>query len=202
MAHAWRIVVTTTAVVIGFAGVAAAQTVYLRKAPPGTNVQVIVNAAPAGTGTVDAGGEAKVGFTLPEGKTEMDSSIFVDACDKTRKVLVVDHTRQPPPPAEGCDRREVSGIFWVRPVNTLVVDVGGPAPTLLLVRGDYTPPKPLAEGATEEDNPARPLPTGLIMFAGGAYTNLREAGLISCGNASPCSATTTGLTYTFGATVW
>ena len=202
MLHAWRIVATTAAVVSGLAGVASAQTVYLRNAAAGTGVEVIVNAASAGTGTVDADGEAKIGFTLPEGKTEMDANVFVDACGKTRKVLVVDHTRPAPPPTEGCDRREVPGIYWVRPVSTIVVDVGGPSPTLLLVRGSYTPPKPLAEGATEEEKTARPLPTGLIMFAGGAYTNLRDAGLRACGNATPCSAKTTGFTYTFGATVW
>jgi hypothetical protein len=70
------------------------------------------------------------------------------------------------------------------------------------VRGDYTPPKPLAEGATETETPTRPLPTGLIMYAGGAWTSLRDAGLLSCGNATPCSAKTSGFTYTFGASVW
>src|SRR4029450_8288035 len=107
----------------------------------------------------------------------------------------------PPPPAEGCDRREVPGIYWVRPVNTLVVDVGGAAPSMLLVRGSYTPPKPLAEGATEEERPSKPLPAGLMMWAGGSYTNFRDAGLLFCGNA-PCTPKTAGLTYTFGVDVW
>lgn len=197
----WRIVATAAAGILGVAGAASAQTVYLRNAPAGSSVEVFVDAASAGTGTVDAEGEAKVRFTLPQGKTDMDSSIFVDTCDKLRKVLIVDHARQPPPPAEGCERREIAGIYWVRPVNTVVVDVSTPTPSLLLVRGNYTPPKPTAEGEAE-NTPAKPLPTGLLMFAGGAYTNFRDAGDLFCGTATACSQKTTGFTYAFGATVW
>lgn len=196
----WRIVATTAAGVIATAAAGSAQTVFLRNAPAGSAVEVVVNAAAPIAGQVDAGGEAKVAFTLPDGKTEMDSSVYVDTCAKVRKVLIVDHVRQPPPPAEGCDRREVPGIYWVRPVNTIVVDVGGPSPALLLVRGDYKPPKVTAEG--DEEAPSRPLPTGLLMFAGGAYTNFRDVGDLFCGNATPCNQKTTGLAYTFGATVW
>jgi len=201
MTYRWRTAVAAAAVMIGSAGVVSAQTVYLRNAPAGSSVEVIVNTTSAGTGTVDADGEAKVAFTLPEGKTEMDSGVFVDTCDKLRKVLIVDHVRQPPPPAEGCDRREISGIYWVRPVNTIVVDVGGLTPTLLLVRGSYTPPKPVAEGE-EEKKTTRPVPTGLLMFAGGSYTNFRNAGAFACGNTTPCANSAGGLSYTFGADVW
>lgn len=201
MGYRWRIVATTAAVSMGLAGLASAQTVYVRNAPAGTNVEVIVNAASAGTGTIDAEGEAKVGFTLPQGQTEMDSNVFVDTCDKLRKVLIVDRNRQPPPPAEGCDRREIPGIYWVRPVNTIVVDVGGPTPSLLLVRGAYTPPVPAAEGE-EESRPARPVPTGLLMFAGGAYSTISDDAAYACGNATPCTPKPGGATYMFGADVW
>jgi hypothetical protein len=197
----WRIVATTAAVGIAMAVAASAQTVYLRNAPAGSSVEVFLNTTSAGKGTVDPNGEAKVSFTLPEGKTEMDANVFVDACGTLRKVLIIDHARQPPAPGEGCDRREISGIYWVRPVNTIVVNVGGVTPTLLLVRGDYTPPKPTAEG-DEESVPSKPLPSGLLMFAGGSYTNFRDAGDMFCGSATPCSQKTTGLTYNFGATVW
>lgn len=201
MPNRWRIVATTAAVVIGTASMGSAQTLYLRNAPAASNVEVVVNAASSGKGVVDADGEAKVAFTLPDGKTEMDANVFIDSCGAVRKVLIVDHMRQPPPPAEGCDRREVPGIFWVRPVNTVVVDVGGVSPTLLLVRGSYTPPKATAEGEPEEKN-TRPLPKGLVMFAGGAYSNYRDAGPQACGNASPCDPKDGGLTYSFGADLW
>jgi len=203
MVNRWRLVATTAAVVIGTAGIGSAQTVYLRNAPAGSNVEVVVNAASGGTGVVDSEGEAKVPFTLPAGKTEMDANVFVDVCNaaKLRKVLITDRARQPPPPAEGCDRAEIAGIYWVRPVNTIVIDVGGPTPALLLVRGDYTPPKPGTEGTSDEEHPSKPLPHGLLMFAGGAYTNFRDAGILFCGNA-PCTPKTAGFTYTFGVDVW
>jgi hypothetical protein len=203
MVNRWRLVAVTAAVVMGTAGIGSAQTVYLRNAPAGSSVDVLVNAASAGTGTVDPEGEAKVAFKLPEGKTEMDANVLVDVCDggKLRKILITDRVRQPPPPAEGCDRREVAGIYWVRPVNTVVVDVGGIAPSLLLVRGSYTPPKPSADGSTEEEHPSKPLPTGLMMFAGGSYSTFRDAGALFCGN-TQCTPKTGGLTYTFGVDVW
>jgi len=197
----WRLVATTAAAVTALAGTASAQTVQVRHAPAGSNVEVIVNGASSGTGTVEGDGEAKVAFTLPQGVKEMDANVFVDACDKLRKVVIVDRARQPPPAAEGCDRREISGIYWVRPVNTIVVDVGGVTPSLLLVVGNYTPPKVTAEG-DEESTPTKPLPSGLLMFAGAAWTNFRDAGDIFCGNASPCTPHTTGFTYAFGATLW
>jgi hypothetical protein len=202
MAYRWRIALTAAAVSIGWTSVATAQTVYLRNAPADSSVEVIVNAASAGKATVDAGGEAKVPFTLPEGKTEMDANVFVDTCGTLRKVVFVDHARAAPPPAEGCDRREIAGIYWVRPVNTVVVDVGGPTPSLLLVRGSYTPPAPVEEGASDEDRPARPVPTGFIMFAGGAFSSYRDAAFVACGNATPCSPRPSGPTYTFGASLW
>jgi hypothetical protein len=161
---------------------------------------VIVNTASAGKGVVDAEGESKVPFTLPQGTTEMDSNVFVDTCDTLRKVLIVDRNRVAPPPAVGCDRKDIPGIFWVRPVNTIVVDVGTANPSLLLVRGAYTPPKPTAEG--EESAPAKPLPKGLMMFAGGAYTSIRDAAVFACGTAQPCTPHSIGLTYTFGASFW
>src|SRR5262249_61559825 len=70
-----------------------------------------------------------------------------------------------------------------------------------LVRGSCPPPKPAAEGSGDEEHPSKPLPTGLLMFGGGAYSNFRDAGILFCGNA-PCTARTTGFTYTFGVDVW
>ena len=201
MVNRWRCVLTAAAIVTTTAGIVSAQTVYVRNAPEGSNVEVIVNAASAGKAAVDAQGEAKVAFTLPQGKADMDANIYVDTCDKLRKVIIVDRARQAPPPAEGCDRREISGIYWVRPINTIVVDVGGVTPSLLLVRGSYTPPKPTVEG-DDENKPSKPLPKGLLMFAGTAFTSYTDAGDLACGNAQPCTAKTNGLSYNFGATMW
>ena len=53
---------------------------------------MVVNAATVGNGTVDDTGEATVAFTLPEkdGKAEMDANVFVDVCDKIRRVVIVE----------------------------------------------------------------------------------------------------------------
>ena len=92
---------------------------------------------------------ASVSVDLKLAQPEQDSNIFVDVCEKSRRVLVVDRNKRPPALPAGCDRRDISGIFWVRPINTLVVDVSGTQPSMLLVRGAYKPPKPQAEGEEE-----------------------------------------------------
>ena len=101
------------------AGVAAAQTVIVRKAPPGTRVEVAVNAS----ANVDQAGDAKLPIDLPAaaGKPEIDANVFVDFCDTTRRVVIVERERLPPPADPSCTRRQISGVFWVRRVNTLVM---------------------------------------------------------------------------------
>ena len=182
-------------------GTAAAQTVFVRNAPAGSAVEVVVGAATTGTGTVGDDGNASVPFTLGAGKAEMDANVVVDICDKTRRVIIVERGRLPGPPAEGCDRRDISGVFWVRPINTLVVDLGNATPSLLLVRGRYTPPKPQVEGAEESSGPRHEAPTGFVLFGGGGLTKFRDATSIACGNVSNCSGSS-GVGYSFGAGYW
>jgi hypothetical protein len=138
---------------------------------------------------------------LPE-PGEIDANVYVDVCEKTRRVLVVDRNKRPPSPQAGCDRREVSGIFEVKRVNTLVVDVGALQPSMLLVKGKYTPPKPVAEGQEEAPSERRPSPTGLSLFAGGGYGKFQHAFAIACGDVIGCDGRDGGLGYTFGGTLW
>jgi len=182
-------------------GTAAAQTVFVRNAPAGATAEVVVGGAAAGSGAVGEDGNASVGFSLGADKTEMDANVFVDICDKVRRVIIVERGRLPAPAAEGCDRRDISGVFWVRPINTLVVDFGGPSPTLLLVKGRYTPPKPQAEGGGESSGPRRQAPTGFVLFGGGGLTRFRDAETLACGNVSNCTSSS-GIGYTFGAAYW
>ena len=182
-------------------GTAAAQTVFVRNAPAGSAVEVVAGAATTGTGTVGEDGNASVPFTLGAGKAEMDANVFVDICDKMRRVIVMDRGRLPAPAAAGCDRRDIAGVFWVRPVNTLVIDLGDATPSLLLVRGRYTPPKPQAEGAEESAGPRHEAPTGFVLFGGGGLTKFRDATNIACGNVGNCSGSS-GVGYSFGAGYW
>jgi hypothetical protein len=176
--------------------------VVVRNAPPGVNVELLLNDAVVATGTTGPAGDVSLDLKMPE-PGEMDANVYVDVCDKTRRVLVVDRNRRPPPPQAGCERREISGVFLVRRVNTLVVGVGGLQPSMLLIKGTYTPPKPAtADGEGGESIPRRPAPTGLTLFGGGGFGKFRDAFALACGNVTGCTGRDGGLGYSFGGTYW
>lgn len=203
MTRRWRPLALAAALnVIAGAGAAAAQTVFVRNAGAGAPVEVAVNGTKAGSGTADAGGDATVPFDLhaQTGKDEMDANVYVDTCDKTRRVLIVDAGRAPAPAESGCERAQISGLYWVRQVNTLVVDVGGSTPKLLLIKGHYTPPKPTAEG--EEGHTWRPSPTGMVIYGAPGMTSFRDVVTISCGTVTDCSGKGTRVSAAAGATYW
>ena len=187
-------------------GTAAAQRVMVRHLPPGTPVEVVLNGAAAGSGTVEQSGDVTIPFTLPEkdGKSEIDANIFVDTCDKVRRIVIAEASRPAVPAAEGCERREISGLFWVRRVNTIVIDLGPANPTLLLISGNYTPPPDPIPGEenTGESIPHAPLPRGFVMFAGGGLASYSEAVSLNCGLTQTCSGDGSPYAYTFGATYW
>ena len=184
---------------------ASAQTVIVRNAPAGAPVELAFDAATVATGTADAEGQATLALDLTAlGKTEIDANFFVDVCGTTRRVLITERARTPAPPASGCDRREIPGLYWVRPINTLVVDVGGFIPKVLLVKGKYTPPKPAAtttEGS-DEPTPKRPSPKGLVLSGGAGLAKFRDARLLACGNIATCGGHDSKLGYTGGITYW
>jgi opacity protein-like surface antigen len=182
------------------AAAAAAQTVMVRNAPPGMTVEALLGDAVVATGTTSPEGDVSLEVKLPE-PGEMDANVYVDVCEKSRRVLVVDRNKRPAPAPAGCDRREVSGIFWVRRVNTLVVDVGASQPTMLLVRGSYTPPKPTVEGE-EPVVERRQAPIGLALFGGSGLTKFHDQFLIACGNVVGCDGHDGGFGYSFGGTFW
>jgi Outer membrane protein beta-barrel domain len=184
------------------AAIVSAQTVMVRNGPASSAVEVALNGAKVGGGTTNEAGEAtiplSVGGAVPA--TGIDANVYVDYCDKLRRVQIVERTKLVPAAEPGCDRHEVSGLFWVRPVNTIVFDLAGPSPSLLLVRGTYVYRAP-----KEDDAPRiwRPLPTGLLVFGGVGLAKLDTAFETTCGNATPCSGNNEGLGgYTFGATYW
>jgi hypothetical protein len=182
------------------AAIAAAQTVMVRNAPPGMTVEALLNDTVVATGTTSPEGDVSLEFKMPD-PGEMDANVFVDVCEKSRRVSVVDRNKRAAPPPAGCDRREVSGIFWVRRVNTLVVDLASTQPSMLLVKGSYTPPKPTVEGE-EPVTQRRQAPTGLALFGGAGLGKFRDQFLIACGNATPCDGHDGGIGYSFGATFW
>jgi hypothetical protein len=178
----------------------------VRHLPAGTPVEVVVNGTAAGTATVDQSGDVTVPFTVPEkdGRAEMDANVYVDTCDKTRRIVIADVSRPAAPAGEGCDRREISGLYWVRRSNTIVIDLGAANPTLLLIDGSYTPPPDPVPGEESTDGsiPHDPLPRGFVMFAGAGLTSFRDVVTLNCGRLQNCAGDASPYAYTFGATYW
>jgi hypothetical protein len=93
----------------------------------------------------------------------------------------------------GCTRRDMGGIFLVKAISSLVVDVGGPSPTLLLRQGKVSLDPPRVW---------KPAPTGLVLFGGGAFTAVGDVTATACGDVAGCSGDQAGLGYAFGAAYW
>jgi hypothetical protein len=200
MTRLWRLLAMAAALNMTSA-IAEAQMVIVRNAPPGMNVELLLNDAVVAAGTTGADGLVSLDLRLPE-PGEVDANVYLDVCEKIRRVLVVDRNKRPPSPQVGCDRREISGLFLVRRINTLVVDAGALQPSMLLVKGSYTPPKPVVEGEDAASAARRPSPTGLSLFAGSGLGRFRDAFAIACGNAAGCDGKDGGLGYSFGGTFW
>lgn len=185
------------------AAAAGAQTVFLKSAPEGATVDVAVNGKPAGSGTVGADGTAQVPFDLKAatGKGEMDANVFLDLCGQKYRIDVVDRSHAAPAPDSACERRDIPGLFWVRGINTLVIDVAGTNAAMLLIRGTYTPPRPeTPEG--EKTKPKLLAPKGFVVDAGAGRSYFRDIPLVFCGNVQNCTINTAQLHYTFGAEYW
>src|SRR6476659_4383845 len=113
-------------------GVVAAQTVLVRHAKPGETIELDLNVTKVATATTDATGAATLPLDLRAnnaGKTEIDANIFIDTCDNLHRIIVAERGQPIAAQQPGCERREITVLYWVRRINTLVVDIGGPDPT-------------------------------------------------------------------------
>lgn len=178
------------------AGTSTAQTVLVRSAPPKSTVELLLNATPVGSTAVDQAGEATLRVPDGTGKPEMDATIYIDVCgDDAIRVLLVERGVQAPA-AGACARRDVPALFLVRPVSTLVINVGGPTPTVLLRQGPYDPKVASAErGRTQA-------PRGLVLFGGAGLWKVRDFRALACGTVAQCTADDITVSYTGGAAVW
>src|SRR3954467_3709132 len=114
------------AMILG-SGMAGAQTLYVRKAPPASTINLIVNSASAGSAQADGNGDLRIPIDLPTHlkKQDIDARVFVDTCDAARTVTIAERDAAPLPPEAGCTRQEITGIFAIRRVTSVVVNVGG-----------------------------------------------------------------------------
>lgn len=199
MMRPWRPLAFAAAftVIVG-AGAASAQTVIVRSAPPGANIELVLNTTSAGSAAANAGGDATIPFDagLQGAKPEMDAFIFVELCGERRRVLIVERSSQGPPEEADCERRDIPGLFLVRRNSTIVVNIGSANPTVLLVQGRY------------DLNPSGPgrfwsgTPTGVVLFGGAGLTRFSDAGLVFCGEVSPCERDDSGLGFAAGLGYW
>src|SRR5215212_1167666 len=177
------------------AGIAAAQTLIVRRAPIGSTVELVVNSTKAGSAQADAGGDVKIPFTMPAraGSSEMDARVYVDTCGEMRRVTIAERDMPPAPPESSCARQEITGVFLIRRVSSVVVNVGDPIATLLLRQGSYS---------LRPRGPRRQAPAGLVVFAGGALVTYANALEFGCAGVPTCSGDDRGVGYTAGAEFW
>ena len=193
-----RLISAAALTVIATTAVATAQTVIVRKATPGAAVEVIVNAKPVGSGTVDAAGDVRVPFSLQAatGKNEIDANVFLDVCEKRYRVVIAEKGQPIAAEEQSCDRRSVSGLFLVRRVTSLVVNVDSQIPALLLIQGSYSL-EPKGPPRTWRD-----APTGLVVFGGAGMARFSNAVARACGDVTTCSGDSSWGALTAGANYW
>jgi hypothetical protein len=198
MRQPWRPLALAAMVILTAAGAASAQTVIATNAPASTKVEVVLNGTTVGTAAADAAGHATIPVNLAAnagGKTETDVYMYVDICADLRRVIIAERGQQPSAPGDGCERRDL-GLFLLRRISTVVVNMGGLNPTVLLVQGRFDPREP---------RPVRgwnAAPGGLVLWGGGMMRTFRDAKAFACGNLSDCSGGGFNTGGVVGATYW
>jgi hypothetical protein len=198
MSKAWPLVVAAAVGVFAHASLASAQTVIARKVPPGSTVELVLNETKVGTGTADADGDAKIPFKVQDssGKTEIDATVHVDTCENIKRVVVVERGKSAAIPEVGCTRRDVLGLFLVKPVSNIVVNTDSPNPTVWLRHGSVDL-RPKGPGGRWRD-----MPTGLVASGGAGLGKYRDQLSQFCGNVSSCEGSDNLSTFSLGGTFW
>ena len=171
-----------------FAGRVSAQTVIVRHAPAGADVEAQLNAAPAVTATADEAGEATLTIDLPATLAETLVSVYVDTCG--RQVVVRLLSAPPAPAAANCTRSDAGAQFVIRSITTFVIDVGGSNASVRMRQGPpfaswLTDTPENADGSAVEGGVAASLRprAGLSVFGGGGVASYSSANSSLCGDA-------------------
>jgi hypothetical protein len=192
--------------VTGAVGAANAQTVVVTKAPPGATVELGLNADAIGTAKADAAGIATlpVNLTAHGRRAETDARIFVDVCEQARRVTLVEVGWQPPPPAAGCTRREIFGVFYLKSVTTVVVSAAEQAQAVWIKQGPAPESwlKDAPTGNSRDDRPGPGVPSGLVFFGSAGISNYANAAAVSCGAGTECASDESRLSGRFGGEYW
>jgi len=206
MMGSWRRLMLAAAlnVTVGV-GVAAAQTVIVRHAAPGSTVELMLNSATIRSGQANSRGDARliINLSVVAGKAEIDVQVAVDACEGRHRVLLAEPGLTFPPVEESCTRGDIAGLFVMRRVTTFVVDVAGASPTLWLRQGpapmQWLSDEPIAVRSERTWDPSH---TGLVLFGGGSFARVRSAMALACGDVTECSGDGSRYAYSAGASFW
>jgi hypothetical protein len=190
----WRALVLVAALQL-CTRTASAQTVITTNAPPGTTVEFVLNGATVGSAQTDASGSVTLTAKTGAIAADMDAHIYVDTCENLRRIVVIERSRQPEVQPTGCQRAQIAGVFLVRPISTLAVNVGGITPSVLLRQGKYTPRAPHA-------GPAFRPPSGLVVFGGGGIGTISDPVFQACGDITECSGDSLGFPFGGGVGYW
>jgi hypothetical protein len=178
---------------------ASAQTVILRHVPPGSTLELVVDAKEAGTAKANAGGNATVTANSVSG--QMDANVWLDTCDDTYRVFLV-RPGAALAPAGACRRNQIAGLYLLQRITSIVIDSSNTGSLLIRQGRAYnewlTDPRPqLARagvgteaGAAEDSSEPLPPLTGLTLFGGaGLGTSLdfesQSCGTLDCTRESP-----------------
>ena len=182
-----------------------AQTVYVTNLPPGNTVEFMLDSTLVGSAQADASGVARVAAPPDAlGSPQITAVVRVDNCGSTSRIVVFNRAREAPP-VGACTRTEISGLFTVQPITSLVFDLRPSTPSLRLRQGP-APSEWLtsAEGGTAQAATAKPaaklfeLPARLVVFGGGGMGDSGEFKEIQCVSDDTPYLWTGGLDYWFG----
>jgi hypothetical protein len=178
----------------------------VRNAPPGSTIELVLNGTPIGSATAARDGSASLPVNLSSHikKSETDVHVYADVCGETARRVFLEEPGVPPPaPNTGCTRTELVGLFVLRGVTTLLVDVAGSRPAVWLRQG----PAPAEWLAGDQPDYAtsstrRPSPTGLVLFAGAGLARFGDTTTQSCGNVTTCEGKDGRRDFAVGAAFW
>lgn len=200
----WRPTALAVALVLAGAAASEAQTVVVTGAPAGAPAELVLNATTVASGMADPQGTAiliaqRADADLPD---SMEAFIWIDVCGDTRRVVIVDRNTAVPPPPGACVRTQIDGVFLIRPISSMAIDLSGSTPSLRLRQGDL-PEAWLAGSAVDVPTTrARSVPGGLILSGGGGLSTFRDFGALACGNFDGCDSGDSPGVLTGGASFW
>ncbi|MCX6552107.1 MAG: hypothetical protein NTY02_14090 [Acidobacteria bacterium] len=191
-------------------GVATAQTVVVRNAPAGATIELVLNGTSVATAAADSAGEARLTVQPQAGAAAADRDVrmLVDRCGTTFRIVIVERGFDTPAIPSACDRREVTGLYLMRPITNFVVDVAPSTPDLWLRQGEVPNEWMTSERAPDSGSGSRrrsfsPVNTGIELFGGPTFIDFSHYAARACGSSVPaCTSDAYRLGPTIGGTYW